>query len=54
MSVPWSGGQPGALPFPAQEPGPVDAARDRWRQLAAGLGDLAEQVDGDRAPLAGA
>jgi uncharacterized protein YukE len=42
------------LPFPAQDPAPVDAVRDRWRRLAAGLGGLAEQVTGDRAPLAGA
>ena len=47
-------GQPSDLPFPAQGPGPVDTARDRWRHLTAGLCALADQVAGDRARLAGA
>jgi hypothetical protein len=42
------------LPFPAQDPGPVGTASDRWRHLAAALGELADQVTGDRAPLAAA
>ena len=44
----------GDLPYPAQEPLPVEAARDRWSHLAAAFGDLADRVTGDRAPLAGA
>gem|GEM_PF-2645385 len=41
------------LPFPAQDPVPVDAACQRWRHLAAALGKLAEQLSADRVPLAG-
>ena len=43
---------PGDLTYPAQEPQPVDAIGRRWRLLAAGLTELAEQVTDDRAPLA--
>ena len=54
MSGSWSAGHVDDLPFPTQDPGPVDTASSRWRLLAAGLGDLADRVTGDRAPLAGA
>ena len=45
-------GPDGDLPFPAQDPGAVASARDRWRHLAVALGELADRVTGDRAPLA--